>query len=260
MNHFPSNKITSFKNHLGEPIRLDDGFEVALVECSYVHSSVIIHSGEVIGNTIDPEFTITAPRDLYSCIELVGVLEEWKVENNFHSHAINYISDEFDISQIQSAFKLTRDQVKSRVTLPSNDRVANFDIQNDEFNKTARVVKVNNFNFKPRIKYMLGWSEHEQKYRHNIFDSALRTQLYVYCDVIQNQRVGGDSVPLLRKMSYVGKHDEITTRTFQHLQYINVAYSDFDTIWIYIRDEIGEPLPVSTGSFSCTLHFRRKRY
>src|SRR5882757_4099384 len=45
--HFPNNCITSFKNYFPEPIRLEhEKFEVALVECSYVHQDYILqHDG-----------------------------------------------------------------------------------------------------------------------------------------------------------------------------------------------------------------------
>jgi len=64
----------------------------------------------------------------------------------------------------------------------------------------------------------------------------------------------------LRRMTNHGAHGEITTREFEHLQYLDVVYDAFDEIHVYIKTEDGHPPSFVVGPFSITLHFRQKMY
>lgn len=210
MKHFPANSISSFKNHYGEPIRIDDGFEVALVECSYVHSSVLVDSGEYIGVCEDTGTKIKARRPIFDVFDLVDIIKmhvAWMAKN---------AGKEF--------------MQKDRGVMHYSTSRANLELERDSKTGLVKVVTCSGIELLPRIKYMLGWSDDKNSFIYNVFEPALRTQLYVYCNIIENQRVGGELAPLLRKMTYVGKHDQIVTRNFPHLQYMDVAYTEFDTI------------------------------
>ncbi len=129
-----------------------------------------------------------------------------------------------------------------------------------EKNFGAFLESIVNFEFVTRLNHLFGWSSSCQNYNLGIFPPAERTHLLVYCSIIEGQRVGNEVVPLLRKMTYVGRHNQVTTRNFPHLQYLGLAYREFDSIWIYSKDESGRFLPFINGSFTCVLHFRRRRY
>ena len=227
LDYFPNNTISNFKNHFSETVRLEDEFEVALVECSYVHSSLLVCKGDKIGDAIglNRKGEIHAKRDLLDVADLEAELEQYKNEVDPLHNDILIIYQEM------------------------------YSMENVSF-----IKEVKNFKFTPRLENVLGWSNERKDYSLGIFPSATRTQLYVYCSIIEGQRVGSEVLPLLRKMSYVGKHNEIMTRSFSHLQYASVGYNEIDNIWIYIRNESGDPPPFTSGTFSCTLHFRRKRY
>lgn len=240
MKHFPDNAISSFRNHYAEPIRLDNTFEVAMVECSYVHSRVLVDQGGEIGTCEDTGEKIKALMPIFDVFEIVDTIKmfvAWRARNV----GKEYVSKDRGVQYYTT----------SR---------ANLELEKDKKNGLVRVRTCSGIELIPRLKYVLGWSEDKQAFIYSVFEPALRTQLYVYCNIIENQRVGGDVAPLLRKMTYVGNHDQIITRNFPHLQYVDVAYTEFDTIWMYIRHETGFPPAFVTGSFSCTLHFRRKRY
>ena len=87
-----------------------------------------------------------------------------------------------------------------------------------------------------------------------------KTQLYVYCNIIAPQRVGDQLAPLLRKFPFTGTHDEIISKSFNNPQYIDVASLSISNIHMWIRTEDGVPPPIKLGSFSATLHFRRKKF
>ena len=91
------------------------------------------------------------------------------------------------------------------------------------------------------------------------FDIGCR-KIYIYTDIIENQRVGDQMAPLLRITDYTGAQDQTEIKDFNHLQYISVRQDNIEAIRIYIKTETGEDLPLSFGTVSCTLHFREKRF
>ena len=85
-------------------------------------------------------------------------------------------------------------------------------------------------------------------------------KIFVYTDIIEDQRVGDQVAPLLRISDYTGQQDKITIKDFNQLQYIRLRYDNIDSIRIYLKTETGEDLPLTFGTVSCTLHFREKRF
>jgi hypothetical protein len=98
------------------------------------------------------------------------------------------------------------------------------------------------------------------RYVHEVFFKTGQTQLFIYCDIIELQRVGNEMAPLLRVITHEGTHGQITNRTFLHLQYVPVTFDYIEFAHMYILNESGLPPPLTVGSFSATLHFRRKQY
>jgi hypothetical protein len=122
------------------------------------------------------------------------------------------------------------------------------------------IAPIHVIEWSPRLKSILGLDEKTDKYTYPIFEQAGSSNLYIYCDIIEPQRVGHTVVPLLRKITNTGYANTFVTREFQHLQYIDVARLEFDQIHMYIKTESGGPPSFTVGTFSATLHFRRKRY
>jgi hypothetical protein len=220
MDFYPENTISSFKNKFGEPVRVEEDYEVCLVDCSYVHSSILVSRGEKIGETLDTKETVRAEWDIIDVFGIVKAIENWKYT--------------------------TTNKPKIKVVVDNH------------FGPFLETFV--NFEFETRLKHVFGWSSLRQDYTLGIFPPAERTHLLVYCSIIEGQRVGNEVVPLLRKMSYVGRHNQVVTRNFPHLQYLGLAYREFDTIWIYLKNESGRSPPFINGSFTCVLHFRRRRY
>jgi hypothetical protein len=210
--HYPGNKITNFKNRFAVPLRLDRGvFEVALVECTYVHSNAFIKKGELIFTEGETK-KMTADKD-------------YKTLNDLQTFITKNIKNELKIEN---------------KTVTSNHP---------------------NVTWSPKVANILGY-ENGKGYIHECFFNAGQTLMFVYCDIIDLQRIGNEMAPLLRRMIYSSdsKEETITTREFTHLQYANIVPDEIDTIHMYIMSEIGEPIPLSVGSFSATLHIRRRRF
>lgn len=91
-----------------------------------------------------------------------------------------------------------------------------------------------------------------------VFELGVR-KIYIYTDIIHEQRVGDQVAPLLRMIDYTGEEGRVVIKDFNNLHYISLNKDDIQTIRIYLRTEIGEEVPVTFGTVSCTLHFREKQ-
>jgi hypothetical protein len=85
-------------------------------------------------------------------------------------------------------------------------------------------------------------------------------KVYVYTDIIQEQRVGDQVAPILRITDYSGTQEGLVIKDFNQLHYIRPNKDYIDSIRIYLKTETGEDLPLTFGTTSCTLHFREKRF
>lgn len=105
----------------------------------------------------------------------------------------------------------------------------------------------------------VGYDERKNRYLHDSHPEAGNNDLFIYCDIIGSQHVGGILAPLLRRMPY--KHPDSQNRVyreFNHLQYHDLIQSQIQSIHLYIKNEHGEAPPFEFGPFSATLHFRPK--
>ena len=84
--------------------------------------------------------------------------------------------------------------------------------------------------------------------------------LYVYSSIVESRIVGDKIAPLLRIVPISGRHGEMVTVRFDHVQYIPVLSREFGTIETEIRDDTGRPVPFERGKVTVTMHFRRRRH
>ena len=81
--------------------------------------------------------------------------------------------------------------------------------------------------------------------------------LYVYSGIVEPRIVGDKIAPLLRIVPITGRHGEMMTARFDHVQYIPVLSREFGSIETEIRDGTGRPVPFERVKVTVTLHFRR---
>ena len=170
LDHFPSNTITSFRNHFGEPIRLDEHFEVALVECSYVHSSRIFAKGEFLGRIGDGEGRVEdlkAPVDLFSVEDIAIAVTEQK-QTARHSY-----------------IRLGFESIEPR---PRGEGKKTASIHN-----TVKQVVLDKENFGPipRLYHILRWDRETNWYNLEVFGPHGKTQLYVILCNIRELAMSG---------------------------------------------------------------------
>ena len=63
--------------------------------------------------------------------------------------------------------------------------------------------------------------------------------LYVYSSIVEPRIVGDTIAPLLRIVPITGRHGEMVTARFDHVQYIPVLSREFGSIETEIRDDTG---------------------
>ena len=81
--------------------------------------------------------------------------------------------------------------------------------------------------------------------------------LYVYSSIVEPRIVGDKIAPLLRIVPITGRHGEMVTTRFDHVQYIPVLSPEFGIVETEIRDDTDRPVPFERGKVTVTLHFRR---
>ena len=64
--------------------------------------------------------------------------------------------------------------------------------------------------------------------------------------------------PCLRVVTYSGTTREQKNHEFMHRHYMELAISEFDTIHMYLMNEMGELAPFEFGNLTITLNFREK--
>lgn len=85
-------------------------------------------------------------------------------------------------------------------------------------------------------------------------------KIYVYTDIIEEQRLGDQVAPILRITEYTGTQDNLEIKDFNQLHYIRPNKDFIDSIRIYLKTETGEDLPLTFGTSSCTIHVRERRF
>jgi hypothetical protein len=82
------------------------------------------------------------------------------------------------------------------------------------------------------------------------------SSMFVYCNLVSDQIVGDKKVPLLRAVQAEGEYGDVITKTYQNPLYIPVGTKQFETLEVYITDDLGRPVPFDYGRSICTLHLR----
>lgn len=77
----------------------------------------------------------------------------------------------------------------------------------------------------------------------------------ICCDVISHCYINDKKLPVLRRIMKKVQYQE-----FAHKQYIPVISQRFNSIRIFILNDSGELLPVSSGRVKCTLHFKKDEF
>ena len=108
-----------------------------------------------------------------------------------------------------------------------------------------------------------GWYDPDSRYKapNDVTQFKCRShRLYVYTNIIENSLVGDTSAPILRYFIHQGSSPALCVTNFSHSQYRPLRIPSFEYIHMYITNEFANPPSFSSGPFSATLHFRRRKY
>jgi hypothetical protein len=85
--------------------------------------------------------------------------------------------------------------------------------------------------------------------------------VYVYCDIIQPQIVGNQTVPLLDIVRDEGKGKREMTHSTKNLHYVPLRIKSFEEVKVLLRSSTNERISFEFehGHTSITLHFRQKK-
>ena len=83
--------------------------------------------------------------------------------------------------------------------------------------------------------------------------------LYVYTDIVESRIVGDTLAPLLRALPISGRHGDRVSARFTNVHYVPLLCSNFNSIEVDIRDDMGRRVPFEYGRVTVTLHFRRRK-
>ena len=230
MNYFPQNTITSYNTKLSEQIRLTGEWEVGIAEIHYPHSwfNVDETNNKFYVNT-DTNHEIIIPSGYYTSGD--KLIDE--INNTLRKNNINDVQFRF---------------------LPTPERVGistgvNASIRFLEGFQTLLGFELNSI---PELSSVVAKKPINIHYR--------VPSLYVYTDIIEYQRVGDVSVPLLRILQT--KESDIKKDVFREFimpHYKRVVKKDFDTILIDLRSDTGEKISFQRGRLLVKLHFRQSR-
>ena len=249
MKYYPNNTLTSFVTRLQKTITLTGDWEVALSEFHFPRSWYTIKRGGVNFTTICEDYTseVRQPRSNISILVPGGYYETINdIINEMNAGVRRVLGGSYKIPESQHPiFKYNEVSSRVGVVLPRKSAVQ----------------------LPESFKTLLGFGT---TLLNNITDGPVTRNgsevadvnggvhgLYVYCDLAEPVPVGDTEAPLLRVVSAKGKNGEMQQRNFDQLSYIPLQKKHFDSVEIFIRDDLGNPIPFENGKLMVTLHFRR---
>jgi len=245
--NIPSHFITN----LASPLHLPNNeYEVALVEVSF---PLIYHNVYFEIGTFYVRFTTA---DGTSVKETLHIPEQWYRSVVELAEGIN--------KQFPSSFK-------GRLAIKGAGARRRVNMM---------IYDLESIKFHPTVANMLGFDRHVLKFdfRNSVIDKAgkvrvtrhaaerdpnIRASLfnvYIYTNIVEDQIVGNQLVPLLRTISFEGKSGEYVHKIFDSPHYLNLSTDTIQHIEVKLATDLGSLIHFETGKVIVKLHFRKKHF
>ena len=242
---FPENNPSEYVTNLSRWIELNGEWEVGLHSVAYTQWNIIKHLNEPIlctvisrGKTVKYEIVLT--KKYYTTIdEYITDINE-SVKKLFKKEGFDetrYIK--FSI-------------VNGKVTITSS----HFTIYLRK--EQAVVLGFMKFDDPEEVKKIAKGNTTTGSYNANLHR---KTNIHVYCDIIQPQIVGDMEIPLIGIIP-----TEKTTGTYEtvyameNIHYIPIQTKSFQKIKVLLRSSTNEPIPFEYGRALITLHLKPVNY
>ena len=217
-NYFTKNTITDFRNRFSPPIKLDGEYEVALVECTYVHSDVIVEKDEKIctynGVVVTAHRSYTSIENMLRDLAIPGLslVHGSIVDDNLIANAKSkkeeHTSSDDDLDEFEgeealddSADILTNRIKKTKTVVQKLYKPFRSYEQSTfaslSFHHPSVPAHMNRLNFKWEPKIATIINPETKAYDYAAYSKTGITEMFVYCDIVHLKRVGGGMVPLI---------------------------------------------------------------
>jgi hypothetical protein len=259
METYPDNKMSNYTTKLKSPIKLDDEWQVALVEFTY-RQSINIKLGEMI---------IFKDEKIFESIDIEGY--EGETLSDLFNNIETKLKKIFLDKKLYIKFTIESNNIKIKIKeLLSTDEIQYDQIENDSNKK--KISTNNNYfvQLSGILPIILECSKNkffDNDELSNIYTAKSiihkNESFYFYTDIIDYQFVGDTKAPLLTTASIIGEPGNAIQIFFENPQYVDVNKSELFTINIQIKNSQDEFIRFSNNSLSnviVKLHFRPKKY
>ena len=244
MDLFPQNTCQDFTTQLSSELILSGNFEVALKRLQYPYNWSGLQGDDC------------------------KVKLSWKTKNftilQERKEEIKIPEAEYDtVTALVDALKKALSQTKD-----THFKEINLELRGSRLWITLKSgVRIE---FSERVRIILGfvenpgWKSEPKEISHqfvNDYDVDIRGgrhTLFVYSDIVEHSIVGDSVQPILGTAALRAEPGEIVVYEPQILDWTPLRSNQFQTIRIYIRDEVGEKIPFRGGRVIVTLHLRKR--
>ena len=243
---FPENNPSEYVNKLSRWIDLNGEWEVGLHSVAYTQWNMVKHLNEPIlctatsgGTTVKYEIILT--KKYYTTVD-------------------EYVTDINEL--VKKLFK--------KEGFDEKTRYIKFSILNGKVTVTSSYFTIYLRKEQAVVLGFMKFDDPEEvktitrgtttgSYNANLYR---KTNIYVYCDIVQPRIVGDTVVPLIGVIPTTektsGMHE--TVHEVENIHYIPIQTKSFQKVKVLLRSSTYEPIPFEYGRAAITLHFKPVNY
>ena len=282
-NDFYDNTIANFKTKLATNLKLDESWCVGVASISYTYSwdikSELAHLSFsywlVNLHQINDESLVDIDLSDYNTIEDVIIEMNKRIEafeKSYKSKGIKF--PRFQLNKFTNRVEIKPTFINNSIIFPYMSenlcKVLGFD-----------KYSMDNYLGKKHTQYMNEWESlttsqkfnalpdyHTKKPNESDFTYVAEnpynilpsfSTLYLYCDLVKHNFVGDSFTQLIRIVEVPPKskfRDQILFN-YINIHYMPLQQTEFDTIELHLKDDLGETIPFLFGRVIVCLHFKK---
>lgn len=270
MDIYPDNAISHYTTRLRQPLTLDGGWEVAIVEASVPTRWTNVTEGEcrirVKLKRKSGVILVTADKD--------EIAQEFVYKNFVKSLHNDFYERAYELARaLNRAWRELRESVTPPFGRygefnPHIKRVFMYDSDEKVIKLNPKAMKNTPIEVSGKLGLMLGLGDGTREWIEVPSEPMIPAptnidHIYVYTNIVEFDIVGDTVAPLLRiipMQSFLG-NNEMThyTHVFNTPHYLTVSNHYIESIQIDLRNDLGQYIPFVSGRTIVKLHFRRRK-